>query len=43
MALIRIALTSGSRIFSRNIRMSANLRQKAAEAVEKLKSGKILL
>lgn len=39
MALIRTVLTSGSRIISRNIRMSANLREKAAEAIEKLKEG----
>lgn len=40
MALFRSVLTSGSRLISRNIRMSANLQEKAAEAMEKLKEGK---
>lgn len=40
MALLRRFFISGSRILSRNIRMSANLREKAAEAMEKMKSGK---
>lgn len=42
MALLRTVLTSGSRIISRNIRMSANLREKAAEAMEKLKEGNLI-
>lgn len=40
MALFRTVLTSGSRLISRNIRMSANLHEKAAEALEKIKEGK---
>lgn len=43
MALFRSVLTSGSRLISRNIRMSANLQEKAAEAMEKLKEGNKLL
>lgn len=40
MALFRTVFISGSRIISRNIRMSANLKEKAAEAMEKMKQGK---
>ncbi|CRK92359.1 CLUMA_CG005911, isoform A [Clunio marinus] len=38
MALLRTVALSTTRIFSRNIRMSANMKEKAAEAMEKLKS-----
>jgi hypothetical protein len=40
MALLRSLWTPGSRIISRNIRMSANMREQAAEKMEKLKEGK---
>jgi hypothetical protein len=40
MALFRTLIINGRRILSRNIRMSANLQEKAAEAMEKMKSGK---
>lgn len=40
MALLRTVFISGRSIISRNIRMSANLREKAAEKMEKLKEGK---
>lgn len=40
MALLRTLFSSGQRIISRNIRMSSNLREKAAEAMEKMKEGK---
>lgn len=41
MALFRTVFIRGSRILSRNIRMSANLQEKAAEAMEKIKAGKL--
>jgi hypothetical protein len=39
MALIRSVLLQTNRIFSRNLRMSANMKQKADEALEKMKAG----
>ena len=39
MALLRSIFVSTNRLISRNIRMSANMQERAAEAVEKLKSG----
>lgn len=42
MALLQSILYSTSRILSRNIRMSANMKEKAAEALEQMKSGEII-
>lgn len=39
MALLRTFFNSGRSVISRNIRMSANMKEKAAEKMEKLKEG----